>query len=80
MEKYNVEITRFILADDPPRTARSRRGFVMFDNKNIKGGNAAIGNIAQRRAGAAVNQADGKMPQNINDMRANPLFYDGSQF
>jgi hypothetical protein len=80
VEKDNVQLAGFVLAHHTPWPPGAGRGLVMFDNQNIKGGDAAIGNFVQRRACTPVNYPDGQMVQHVNDMRTDPLLQRYGQF
>ena len=78
MKEHQLQLARLILAHHTPRAAHPTRRLVMLDHQHVKGRHRAIGNLIQRWPGAAVNQANGQMSQNINHMFANPLFQNAS--
>ena len=79
MKEHQLQLSRLVLAQHAPGAAHAARRLVMLDHQHIKGRHRAIFNLVQRRPGAAVDQADGQVPQDINHMRANPLFQNAGQ-
>ena len=71
---WPLGLAGFILGDNPPGAAASRGWLVMLDHQNLEGGDASIDKIRQRRPSPPVDEANGEMPQNIYDMRANAFF------
>ena len=80
VEKDDLQPAAFVLGDDAPRTAGSRRRLVMLDHQHLDSGDAAIDHLVEGGACASVDQADRKVAKQVDDMRANPFLDDACEF
>ena len=68
VKEDDFQLPGLVLGDDPPGAAAPRGRPVMLDDKHFEGCDAAVRDIAERRAGTPVDQSDGKMPQQVDDV------------
>ena len=80
MKEDDLQPAGLVLGNDAPRAAGAGRRLVMFDHQDLEGGNAAVCYLTQRRARAPVDQTDGKMAQQVDDMCADAFLDCCGQF
>ena len=80
VEENYLEPPAFVLCDDAPGAAGSWRRPIMFHNQNLECGHAAIDNVVECRARAAVDQTYRKVAEKVDDMSADAFFNHARQF
>ena len=80
VEEDDLQPAGLVFGDDAPRAAGAGRRLVVFDDQNLECRDAAVCHLAQRRAGAPVDQSDGKMAQKVYNMRADAFLDCRRQF